>query len=156
MGVLDLARRLDELSQRDSPSTVPAGQRLDVPAGGTNGTCGTVETRGTLGTGERSGDDIEERTGMAADCVPAIYLETWARLNCRKPQRIGETDWRRALDDGGRFLDRWGDEAAALGWTAAHVFHLAGGLVWRLGGRTVEALGRDRVRLDDGQSLQRK
>jgi hypothetical protein len=100
--------------------------------------------------------EIVERVGMAADRVPAIYLENWARLNYRGPPSIAEADWRRALADGGLFLDGWAGAAAALGWTAADVFAVAGGLVWRLAGRSVEALYRDRARLDDGRSLERK
>src|SRR5208283_4525901 len=30
-------------------------------------------------------DAIEERAGLAADSVPACYLDAWARLNCQKP-----------------------------------------------------------------------
>ena len=55
---------------------------------------------------------IEERAGLAADCVPAVYLDAWARLNCQKPFGVSETEWRLALDDGGGFLNAWGNEAA--------------------------------------------
>ena len=30
-------------------------------------------------------DGIEERAGLAADRVPARYLDTWARLQCQLP-----------------------------------------------------------------------
>src|SRR5437763_13391306 len=58
---------------------------------------------------------VEERAGMAADSVSAIYLDAWARLNCQKPFRVSDAEWRLALNDGGRFLDAWGHDAAALG-----------------------------------------
>ena len=105
MGAFDLAPRLDPVYRRDSPKSVPAGQVLSGAVGGTYGTSGTAETRGTVGKRERSEDDLEERAGMAADSVPALYLKTWARINHQKPLRVSEADWRRALNDGGRFLD---------------------------------------------------
>ncbi len=30
-------------------------------------------------------DAIEERAALADDCVPARYLDAWARLECQKP-----------------------------------------------------------------------
>jgi hypothetical protein len=97
---------------------------------------------------------IEERAGLAADRVPAIYLDAWARMNCEKPFGAAEAKWRAALDDGGHFLDRWGAEAAAMGWMPGDLFDFRAGLAWRLGGVRVEALGTDRVRLSDGQTIE--
>ena len=62
-------------------------------------------------------DAIEERA--AADRVPACYLDAGARLQCQRPLLLTEIDWRRAIDDAGRFLDAWGADAAALQWSAA-------------------------------------
>ena len=100
-------------------------------------------------------DPIEERAGLAADRVPFAYLDAWARLNCQKPARVSENLWRLALDDGGRFLDAWGDEAAALQWTPGELFDVTAGLVWRLAGERVETLGADHARLGDGRILKR-
>jgi hypothetical protein len=83
---------------------------------------------------------IEERAGLAADRVPAVYLDPWAWLNHRKPFDVSEADWPRALDDGGRFLDAWGNEAAEAGWTPGELFDVGPGLIWRLAGRCAEAL----------------
>jgi hypothetical protein len=33
-------------------------------------------------------------------------------LNCQKPVNVSEAEWRRALDDGGLFLDARGSDAA--------------------------------------------
>ena len=100
-----------------------------------------------------SGDEaaIEERAGLA-DRVPSVYLDVWARLNCQKPASVSEAAWRLALDDGGRFLDGWGADAATMLWTAGELFDVprggrAGGLVWQLRGERVEALGVARARL---------
>ena len=99
---------------------------------------------------------VQERAGLAAGRVPAIYLDTWARLNCQKPFRVSEAEWRLALNDGGLFLDGWGEDAVALGWTPGALFDVASGLVWRLGGVRVGALGADHARLNDGRTIVRE
>ena len=98
---------------------------------------------------------IEERAGLAADRVPPVYLDAWARLNCQKPASVSETEWRLALDDGGRFLDAWGNEAAEMGWTPGDLFDVTAGLAWRLAGERVETIGADHVRLSDGRTIMR-
>jgi hypothetical protein len=98
---------------------------------------------------------IEERVGLAADRVPPLYLNAWARLNHGKPARASDDEWRLAVDDGGRFLDAWGSEAIELRWTAGELFDALAGLVWRLGGACIEALGPDHARLSDGGIVRR-
>ena len=98
-------------------------------------------------------DAIEERAGLAADSVPAVYLDAWARLNHQKPFHVSEAEWRFALDDGGRFLDAWGNEAADMGCTPGELFDVTAGLIWRLAGERVEAIGADHVRLSDGRTI---
>jgi hypothetical protein len=98
---------------------------------------------------------IEERAALAADRMPGCYLDAWARLQCQRPLLLAEGDWRRAIDDGGRFLDAWSDEAAALQWTPGELFDVTAGLVWRLAGERVETLGADHARLADGRILER-
>lgn len=92
---------------------------------------------------------IDERAGLAADRVPPVYLDAWARLNCQKPARVSEFQWRLALDDGGCFLDAFGSEAAQSGWTPGELFDPGDGLVWRLAGEHVRAIGADRAWLSD-------
>jgi hypothetical protein len=105
-------------------------------------------------------DAIEERAALAADRVPACYLDAWARLNHQKPANVSEAEWRLALDDGGRFLDAWGADAARMRWTAGELFDVPrggrpGGLVWQLKGGRADALGEDRVGLADGRTIKR-
>ena len=104
----------------------------------------------------QAGRRIEERAGLAADCVPARYLDAWARLNHQKPERVSETEWRVAIDAGGRFLDAWGGEAAELGWTPGELFDVRAGLIWRLSGRCVKAFGWDHAWLEDGRIVFRR
>jgi hypothetical protein len=74
------------------------------------------------------------------------------------PELVPEDRWRRCVEDGRRFLARWGDQAEALGWTSKDLFDLhrpppdphpsysrlsrydETGLVWLLQGREVVAL----------------
>jgi hypothetical protein len=106
-------------------------------------------------------DAIEERAALCAGSVPAIYLDAWARLNHQKPVRVSEAEWRLALDDGGRFLDRWGwVSESEWTWTAGELFNVQragnrGGLIWRLQGALVEAYGPNHVRLSDARIIER-
>lgn len=144
------AGRLPDVQSHGTvPGAVPTGHERE---GGTNGTLGTV---GTIGTSETN-DAIEERAGLAADRVPTVYLDAWARQNCQKPASVAETEWQLALDDGGRFLDAWGRDAATLGWTPDALFDVGQALVWRLAGARVVALGPDHAQLSDGRTIYRR
>jgi hypothetical protein len=86
------------------------------------------------------------------------YCRTLETLESRCPGHVTTDQWRRAVEDGRRFLARWGEQAEALGWTARDLFGLAPlpqkphpsyrrlsrydetGLIWLLRGRTVLAL----------------
>src|SRR5262249_54853855 len=86
-----------------SLSTVPMRRLGDSGTDGKEGTAGPSGPAGTSGTVGTTAA-VEERAGLA-DSAPAIYLDAWARLNHQKPEGVSEAHWRRALDDGGRFLD---------------------------------------------------
>jgi hypothetical protein len=103
---------------------------------------------------------LHERAGMAADSVPVVYLDAWARLNCRRPANVTGASWRQALDDGGRFLDAWGNMAAEEQWSVGEIFDvpragLSGGLIWKIAGRAVESFGPKHARFDDGEVFER-
>ncbi len=106
-----------------------------------------------LASEKEDADAVEERAGLAADRVPFVYLDAWARMNCQKPASVSETEWRRALDDSGQFLDAWGNEAAKMGWTPGELFNVTAGLVWRLAGERVEAIANERARLSEGRAI---
>jgi hypothetical protein len=77
-------------------------------------------------------------------------------LEARCPDLVPVGRWQVAVEDGRRFLVRWGDKAEALGWTARDLFGLQAakrhpsysrlsrydetGLIWLLQGRPVVAL----------------
>jgi hypothetical protein len=92
---------------------------------------------------------------------PGRYGRTIAALEARCPDLIPADRWQAAVEDGRRFLVRWGTQAKALGWTPADLFGLqtprakahatynrlsrydCTGLVWLLQGRAVVALTAD-------------
>lgn len=95
---------------------------------------------------------VEERAGMASDRIPHVYRDIWARLNHQQPCGVSEEQWRHALDDGGLFLDAWGDRAAALQWTPDNFLSL----VWRLAGQQVEQLEADHAATNLGRTIKRR
>jgi hypothetical protein len=83
---------------------------------------------------------------------------TFSALETRCPALVPVDRWRAAVEDGRRFLARWGEQAEALGWIAKDLFGLhtppaqphpsysrlsrydETGLIWLLCGREVIAL----------------
>jgi hypothetical protein len=49
---------------------------------------------------------------------------TFSALESRCPHHVPVSRWQHAVEDGRRFLARWGDQAEALGWTARDLFGL--------------------------------
>jgi hypothetical protein len=108
-GVLALALRLQALSRGTVPSTVPVGHPLDRGTTGTLGTSGTVGTLEILSDASLDGDPldsivIEERAALAADSVPAGYLDAWAQLQCDPPLLVSRASSHGALQRVGRRL----------------------------------------------------
>jgi hypothetical protein len=59
--------------------------------------------------------------------IPATelrYRQTFARLQLRPPAHVPVKRWRKAIEDGRRFLATWGSQAESLGWTSADLFGL--------------------------------
>src|SRR5262249_26308216 len=87
----------------------------------------------------------------------ALSTDLWAGLR-QFSASVPKDRRRQAMQDGRAFLDKWGEQAAALGWTAANLFGLhrpsnkpvpdylclgrydETGLIWTLQGREVVAL----------------
>jgi hypothetical protein len=86
------------------------------------------------------------------------FGRTLSELERRCPAHVEPGRWQLAVDDGRRFLTRWGEQADALGWTARDLFGLhevpsnphpsyrrlirydCTGLIWLLQGCSVVAL----------------
>ena len=89
------------------------------------------------------------------------FSEVLAVLEARCPDYVAPGRWHLCIDDARHFLLAWGDEAEALGWTAAELFGLHKppaephptysrlsryddtGLIWHLTGNRVVALTDD-------------
>lgn len=88
---------------------------------------GIVATVASVATPYLENADFDERAAIAEfeAVVPREWAEGFARLDTAKPLLGFSCDrWRQLIDDGGRFLDQWANQAAALGWTAVDVFGL--------------------------------
>jgi hypothetical protein len=101
-------------------------------------------------------NDINDQRG--GFCRFGRLCRTLEALESRCPSYIPSEHWQQAVEDGRRFLTQWGNQAAALGWTARDLFGLASlpdnrhpsyrrlsrydetGLIWLLRGRQVLAL----------------
>ena len=106
---------------------------------------------------------FEERAALIEDGtgVPREWAEGFARLDLtNRPPKFTQDRWQSLIDDGGRFLDRWGAEAASLGWQAEDVFGVHPvvpsarydlmGLVPLIGGGEVVAVTSDRATIRRG------
>jgi hypothetical protein len=94
------------------------------------------------------------------------YGRVLAALHERCPDLVEQNRWQEAAADAVSFLAQWGEQAAALGWTARDLFGLADvpdrpapnyqrlsrydltGLVWLLQGRRVVALTKETAAIE--------
>jgi hypothetical protein len=154
-----LPEQLTERTEAASVSSVSERGRLVSEGAAASVSSVSVLSSDVPGNdGAETSDDaaIEERAGLAADYVPAVYLDAWAKLNHQKPMRVSKAQWRLALNDGGRFLDQWGWRAADLDWRPNELFVARAGLIWRLSGQLVEGVYYDCVLLASGFAILRQ
>jgi hypothetical protein len=148
----------DDLSQRPArPGTgkTAHNQRVNpaVPLSRAIGS-GHWDTPPKIGTARGT------NAGQAAEAqrLPDPYARAFTALRARCPDRVEEDRWRQCVADAEYFLARWGQQAAALGWTERDLFGLhkppekphpsysrlsrydEAGLIWLLCGREVVAL----------------
>jgi hypothetical protein len=109
--------------------------------------------------------DFEERAAIAIydGGIPGAYADAFARLQIAQPIGVPHSQWLRAIDDAGRFLDQWGNMAEKLQWSAQDIFEkpaaAAGttlpldlgtvGLCWVIDGKNVVALDACSVTIGD-------
>jgi hypothetical protein len=110
------------------------------------------------------GTQLTGRRESAPVAQPGLnsLISLISHLEARCPEYVEVADWRQAIEDGRRFLARWGEQAEALGWTFRDLFGLhkpppekphpsyrrlarydETGLIWLLRGRPVVALTTD-------------
>ena len=102
--------------------------------------------------GDRSRCLSIEQIPLGRFCLAIEHLAS------HRPDHVQADRWEAAIEEGRRFVTRWGEQAEALGWTARDLFGLAPvpdqprpsyrrlsrydetGLIWLLRGRPVLAL----------------
>jgi hypothetical protein len=113
-------RRYRPPQQRDPVATVATTATKGRDAAESVATVAVVARPSPFDFDERSA--IVEHDGGVA----RAWAEGFARLSVsRPPVGFSYARWRELLDDGGRFVDRWAEIAAAQGWSAADIFGLS-------------------------------
>jgi hypothetical protein len=95
------------------------------------------------------------------------YRKVFGVLQLRPPALVDVSRWQQCVEDGKRFLAKWGEQAEALGWDSRDLFGLhrpperphpsysrlsrydATGLIWLLQGRRVTALTADTAAIEN-------
>lgn len=70
----------------------------------------------------------EEEAGCKVEIIELPqaqrYRKVFAFLQLQPPALVPVERWQRCVEDGSRFLAKWGDQAEALGWSSADLFGL--------------------------------
>ena len=100
-------------------------------------------------------------TGNSSPSV-AAWRNALSRLNPSSPPvQLSPERWRRMIEDAGRFLTGWGDQAVALGWSELDLFGVSprfarrldrDGVIYALEGRAVLAITADAATIDQGSA----
>ncbi len=85
---------------------------------------------------------------------PPLYSAGFARLQLTPPPGLSVLRWLQAVDDAGRFLDAFGQQAQAMGWRSDDLFR-SGGLVQTLQGAHVTKITSTTAVLSDGRTFKR-
>jgi hypothetical protein len=91
--------------------------------------------------------------------VPELCARAFAMMQARPARDAPQDRWNIFVDDAGLFLDRWGQRAVELDWSAADLFTCQGpqrGLLWSLEGQTVTDLGARTAELSGGTAFRRR
>ena len=85
--------------------------------------------------------------------IPAAFKIPWARFQSTSWPDIDLNRRDELIADAGLFLDAWAKDADGSDWSASDLFDRPSGLIWRLKGRKVAALGWRCFRLDGDAKL---
>jgi hypothetical protein len=77
---------------------------------GYNGHTGYTQKR-------RLPEGMRHRCRRCNRCQGTAYASALTALERHCPDKVDELRWRQALDDARQFLDKWAEEAKALGWS---------------------------------------
>jgi hypothetical protein len=101
--------------------------------------------------------DADERQAIAEmeGGVSPLYSAGFARLQLTPPPGLSVPRWLQAVDDAGRFLDAFGQQAQAMGWPEDALFG-SGGLIQTLQGAHVTKITSTTAVLSDSRCEQKK
>jgi hypothetical protein len=121
----------------------------------------TNENGSVTGVTDVAGDfltspEIDERQAIAEieGGVPPLYSASFARMQLTPPPGLSVPRWLQAVDDAGRFLDAFGQQAQAMGWRADDLFR-PDGLVQTLQGAHITKITSTTAVLSDGRTFKR-
>jgi hypothetical protein len=122
----------------------------------------TNENESVTGVMDIAGDiptspELDERQAIAEieGGIPPLYSAGFARLQLTPPPGLSVPRWLQAVDDAGRFLNAFGQQAQAMGWRADDLFR-ADGLVPTLQGSHVITLTSTTASFSNGRTFQRE
>lgn len=102
---------------------------------------------------------LDEREAMALEGgVPPAFARAFAALQFEAPEGVSLARHEEMMDDAGRLLDAWGEEAERLGWSAADLIGPDPSpepLAWALKGATIARIHRNGATLSDGRKYRR-
>jgi hypothetical protein len=114
----------------------------------------------------RIGEDANRTLAIPLGSIPALYADTFFGVLAEPPADVPRERWHCCIRDAVEFVDRWGEKAARLGWSAEDLFglHPAApmaqydrmGLLWMLKGEHVVALTAIGARLSGGLTYYRR
>jgi hypothetical protein len=121
----------------------------------------TNENESVTGVTEIAGNipvhpDMHERQAIVEieGGIPPLYSAGFARLQLTPPPGLSVPRWLQAVDDAGRFLDAFGQQAQAMGWRSDDLFQ-ADGLVRALQGARVTKLTSTMAVISDDRTFKR-
>jgi hypothetical protein len=144
----DEQARQDTVEMRAAFPEFDAGAKAEAIAG--------AELTGDTQGGAKDDTDLHDGDGVLLRL--GTYSQALAALRAECSAYVDAADWQQAIEDGHRFVTKWGKQAEALGWAPADLFGLhtppekpapkyrrlsrydQTGLIWLLHGRPVIAL----------------
>jgi hypothetical protein len=144
---------------RSRVSQKPCVTRVTAVTSKESSTCRLQEfvTRVTGIAGRVPGcPDVDERQAIAEveGGISPLYSAGFARLQLTPPAGLSAPRWRQAVDDAGRFLDAFGQQAQAMGWQSDDLFR-PNSLVQTLQGAHVTKITSMTAVLSDGRTFKR-